>query len=258
MSDIFPWLRLRRDEARLAFMLLSRLPMGTLANAPALSKAMWAYPLVGLVIGALVGLVLHLCVLAGLPALAGAVLALAAGLIATGALHEDGLADSADALGASTRERRLEIMKDSRIGSFGVLALVLSCALRIVFIGELAGFSAGTAIVLLAAAGAASRAPLPLMMQLLPPARADGLGRHAAEGATLRLAIMALLLGWLPLLFLAGGSGLVALTLCALTAAAAGSFFRSRIGGVTGDVLGATQILCEIMLLMALVSTMAP
>jgi adenosylcobinamide-GDP ribazoletransferase len=171
---------------------------------------------------------------------AAGVLGLAA--LMTGGLHEDGLSDTADGLfGGWTKERRLEIMKDSRVGSYGVLALVLV---------TLARWSALTTVLAagglwgLIAVGALSRAPMGLVMSALPNARGGGLshatGRPSAAialaGAGVALVIAVLFAGW------------VALPMLALAALAVGLLARSaqrRIGGQTGDILGATQQLAE-------------
>ena len=125
------FLRRRVDEARLAFMLLTRLPMGQMAEAPPLAASVWAYSVVGAMVGALAGLVFSFAAWAGLPPVTAGLLAIGAGVLLTGAMHEDGLADLADGFGGGhTRERKLEIMRDSRIGSYGVVALVLALGLR--------------------------------------------------------------------------------------------------------------------------------
>jgi len=124
---------IRTGDIPAAIGLLSRLPVPVdtdLATRRG-ARAAWAYPLAGLVVGALAGLVAQVALWLGLPPSIAALLALAAMIAITGALHEDGLADSADGLwGGWDRARRLEIMKDSRIGTYGVLALGLTLLLR--------------------------------------------------------------------------------------------------------------------------------
>lgn len=241
----------RRDEVRLAFMLLSRLPMGRIAAAPPLAQSFWAYPLVGAVVGGVTGLVLWGGLALGLPSLAAGLVGLGAALVLTGAMHEDGLADTADGFGGGDSEaRKLEIMRDSRIGSYGVLALVIACGLRVALWAELA---AGLeAVLTLAALGALSRAILPPLMLCLPSARADGLGHAAAAGGGALQAMMgfALAAGF-ALPGLRGGVVLVAVVI--LSALAVGVLTRRQIGGITGDVLGAAQVFAEIAALLALV-----
>ncbi len=167
----------RLAEARLALALLTRLPVGRLPDpAPPLAASAWAWPLAGLAAAILPALVFWA---APLPPLMAALLALAAGVVATGGLHEDGLSDVADGFGGGpTRERKLEIMKDSRIGSYGALALALGLGLRAT--GLAAAPDACTGAAALLALGAASRAGLPAAMVLLAPARPGGLGAAAA------------------------------------------------------------------------------
>lgn len=225
-----------------AFALLSRLPLPNHKGTGAASA--WAWPLVGVALGAAGAAIASGALWLGVTPGVTAALVLALGAMLTGGLHEDGLSDTADGLfGGWTRERRLEIMKDSRVGSYGALALVLF---------TLARWSALTALLVqggywpaLIAAGAMSRAPMALMMALLPNARGEGLshatGRPSPATALLGLALAAalavVLTGWgaVPMVFAALG---VTLWL-AFTA-------LRRIGGQTGDILGATQQLAEV------------
>lgn len=244
----------RVAELRLAFQLLTRLPVGTSPGTPPpLAAAFWAFPLAGAVAGAVVGGVYWAAAALGLPALAAAVVGLAAGVLVTGALHEDGLADTADGLGGGRdRARKLEIMRDSRIGSYGVLALILAMGLRLGCVAALP--PGGATLALLAGIGALSRAVLPPLILALPPARADGLGRLAAEGApkgrpaalaggALALGAAGMLPGGLALV-LAAGAGAVAVGLLA----------RRQIGGITGDILGAAAVTAELAALCATVA----
>ena len=232
-----------RDDLIAAFGLLSRLPLPTSAVAPE-PRAAWAWPLVGAVTGALAALAASVALALSLPAGVAAGVALITGALLTGGLHEDGLADTADGLfGASTRERRLAIMKDSRIGSYGTLALLLVTLMR---------WSAVTALVMagqhwagLIAAGALSRAPMAVLIAALPNARGTGLShltgippRRAVAGALIIGAVVAFLCTGLTVLPMA----LAAAATTALIARAA----QRRIGGQTGDILGAAQQLAEV------------
>src|SRR5579859_4183958 len=138
------------------------------------ARASWALPLAGFLValaGAAVYAIAHRFGLAPEPA---AVLALVATILVTGAMHEDGLADTADGLGGGrTREQKLEIMRDSRIGTYGACALVLSILLRWSALQAIAEPSGVTAALLVA--HVAARAALPVFMWLVPPARPDGL-----------------------------------------------------------------------------------
>lgn len=234
----------RGDELRLAFLLLSRLPAGRIAGtAPEIAASAWAWPIVGAAVGAIAALVLWLAQGLGLPDGMAAVLALAAGVLVTGALHEDGLADLADGFGGGRDPAaRLAIMRDSRIGSYGVIALILAFGLRATGIVTLAGNAsvAGSVAVALIGLGAASRAVLPAALLLMPPARGDGLG-HAAAGHDPGPARVAALIGGLCLLPLGPGHALVVALAITVAAALTGALAMRKIGGQTGDVLGAVQ-----------------
>lgn len=216
-------------------MLLTRLPAGRIAGeAPALTQAVWAFPVVGALVGGLMWAGFALAAALGLPPLAGAFVALAVSALATGALHEDGLADTADGFGGGAhRARKLEIMRDSRIGSYGVLALILTLGLTASAMAE------ATALTAFVAIGSASRAAMLLPMALLRPARGDGLGHAATLVPDARFAValaLALALS-LPHLLPLAVMALAALTMAALS--------RAQIGGQTGDTLGATQKVAE-------------
>lgn len=249
-SDILP-LGLR--DIALALVLLTRLPLPRLPEAAFARQAQagWAFPLAGLAVAAPACLLAALAVAAGLPPAVAAGLLLAAQVMLTGGMHEDGLADSADGLwGGMTPERRLEIMKDSRIGSYGVLALILSAGLRWT---ALAGLIAAGAWGAVMAAAILSRAGLPALMAALPHARSNGLshavgrpGRGAAWGAIgLALALC------LPL---AGASALAAALWAGLAVAAMGALAKAKLDGQTGDILGAAQQLAEIAALLCLLA----
>ena len=227
----------------------TRLPAGLLSPTSAdFAAAQWAAPVAGLLVGLVGGGALLIASWIGLPPLVTALIAVAATMLVTGALHEDGLADTADGLGGgATPERKLEIMRDSRIGTYGVAALLFSVLLRIAALAALtpaAGFAA------LIAAHAAGRALMPYLLATSPPARADGLsaniGTVSERTALTALAIGAaslLLLGFLPALAAASMSGL---WLLAVRAAA-----QRQISGHTGDICGALEQGGEILVLLA-------
>lgn len=239
-----------RDVA-VAGAFLTRLPFrprGTVTMAD-LGPAARAFPLIGLLVGGLAGGALWVAGRFDLHPLACAVIGLAVGTWLTGALHEDGLADFADGIGAAERARRLEIMRDSRIGSFGVLALIFSVGLKAAL---LAGFlGPGLAAAALMAAAGVSRGAVVLIMARLAPARSDGLGHGASkpDGAAtltalaLSILIAFLLLDWQPAIWA------IVLALCAV--GMIGWLARRRLGGYTGDVLGAAQQAAEIAVLLA-------
>ena len=215
-----------------------------------LAGAVRAFPLVGAGVGLAGGIVYALAYWLGLPPVAAALCALTATALATGALHEDGLADAADGLGGGkTAEDRLRIMRDSHIGAFGVLALIFSVGLRAAALATLG--TPWLAAAALIASGAGSRALLGLVMRRLDPARTDGLaadaGRPSEEGALTSAAIG----GAFALLFLGLGTGIVAAAAAAVAVTAVGHCARRGIGGYTGDVLGAAQQAAEVAILLA-------
>jgi len=127
------WLRERADELKASLLFLTRLRYGSPAtqSGAALAPAVWAFPIAGVIVGSIGALVYRLAERMGLPNWPAAALALAATMAVTGCLHEDGLADTVDGFGGgSSRESKLDIMRDSRIGAYGVCALVLSILLR--------------------------------------------------------------------------------------------------------------------------------
>jgi adenosylcobinamide-GDP ribazoletransferase len=238
------------DPPLAALMLLTRLPVRVERpmDPAAFPRAFAWFPAVGALVGAAGGLALWAAGSA-LPPLAAALVAVAVQVRLTGGLHEDGLADLADGLGGGRdRARTLAIMRDSRIGTYGVRALVLGIGLRAALLAPLAGTVEAVAV--LAAAGALSRAPLGTMAATMPPARPDGLavaqGRPsaatAAAAAMLGLGLAAALVPQWPVM--AAGAALAA-------AAVAASALR-RLGGVTGDVHGGAQQAAEIAALLAL------
>jgi adenosylcobinamide-GDP ribazoletransferase len=158
-------------------------------------------------------------------------------------MHEDGLADLADGFGGGrTRERKLEIMRDSRIGSYGVIALVLALGFRATAIVALIG--GGGSVFTLAALAAGSRAVLPAAIALMPAARGDGLGRTAA-GIDPVPARAAAAIGFLCLMPLGIGTAVVTAAAIAFAALVVARLAMRQIGGQTGDVLGAMQHLAE-------------
>lgn len=230
-------------ELRMGFLILTRIPVGNLSGeVPTMGASAWGWPAVGLVIGGLSALVWWAGLAIGLPPLPAAALAILAGTLATGGLHEDGLADLADGFGGGQdKARRLEIMRDSRIGSYGALAIGFSLLLRVGALASLSGCDGALALIALAAA---SRAILPAALHLMPPARTDGLGRAAGEVGLRRL-LLALVLGGVALCLTGPGTLAVGVVMAAAPLAL-GLLAMRKIGGQTGDVLGAMQQVSEL------------
>jgi adenosylcobinamide-GDP ribazoletransferase len=233
---------------------LTRLSLRRGAAGPAtdLAHALRAFPLIGAATGLVGGAAYWAADAAGLPRLAASVLALGVLALITGALHEDGLADCADALGAGRdRTRALAIMRDSRIGSFGVLALLLVTGVKAASLAGLDGVHGFAALV---AAGAAARGLLALLAITLKPARADGLGASLAAVDD-RVGVQALLLAVaLPIVAAGLRPGLFAVACGALAVLVVRQQAQARIGGYTGDVFGAAEQLAETAMLLAFVA----
>jgi adenosylcobinamide-GDP ribazoletransferase len=238
------------DDFTIATAVLTRLPIGTATTEHGtIGAAGWAFPLVGAGVGALAALAFLFAELVGLGPAPAAMLAVAASLVVTGAFHEDGLADTADGFGGGgEREQKLAIMRDSRHGTYGVLAIVLSIGLRAAALGSIAGpIYAGLALL---AAHSFSRGILPTAMYALEPARADGLGAMAGR-PSLAVAVIAAAIGIVIALAVLGPTrGLAAVILAGGAVALAALLARRQVGGYTGDVLGAFQQIGEIVMLL--------
>lgn len=241
LSDTDP-ARLAMQDLVSAFGLLTRLPVPQGWPMRGAASA-WCWPIVGLAVALIAAAAGSFILTLGMPAGVAAAVTLATSAFVTGAMHEDGLADTTDGLfGGWTRERRLEIMKDSAIGSYGTLALLFTALARWSALTALMATGAHWAA--LVAAAAIGRAAMAVTMSALPNARDTGLsksaGRPDASLAAIACAIAALLA-----LMTTGAATLAILPLAALAALAVALLARARIGGQTGDILGATQFLAE-------------
>ncbi len=237
-------------DVRVALLFCTRLPIPKAAPVIGadIARAGWAFPVAGAIVGLIAAGVYWLAGLAGLPSLPAAGLTVAATLVVTGCLHEDGLADVADAFGGHTRERRLEIMRDSRVGTYGACALSMSLLLRAAALASIA--APAVVVPVLIAAHTAARAGMPLFMGLVPPARVDGLS--AGVGRPLPMSIAAAVLLGVIALFVALGpaAGFFAIVLLAAALAMLVWLCIRQFGGQTGDVLGAVEQLGEIAILL--------
>lgn len=233
-------------------MFLTRLPVPSdLRHVEGrLARSARFFPLVGVLVGILSGLVYYLGMMV-LPATLAAGLAILVSIIVTGALHEDGLADCADGLGGGmTRERRLEIMRDSRIGTYGSAALIISILLRWVALSSL---DASQGLIALVVAHAISRAMIPPVLVSASYARTRGLASSVAGGVSYAEAAVSTIL--------AVGVAMIAGPVAGLAAFAAAIFaggvmlfvLIKKLGGYTGDGLGAIQQSAEIAILIVLV-----
>ena len=236
---------------RMALAFLTRIPLTPSEPRafPASTIAMW-FPIAGLLIGGVVGGVYWLTVQL-VPATPAAAVAIGFGILITGAFHEDGLADTFDALGGGRdRQDVLRIFKDSRLGTFGVAALSISILLRVTLLGSLGG-SAG--LFTLVAAHGLARGIAAATMGFSPPVT-TGLGTSFMSDFTRRDAIAVGTIGLAIGILLLGLPGLIGFSLAAGTAALLVRWATRKVGGITGDVLGAVEQLGEISVLVAAVA----
>lgn len=237
-------------DLRLAIGFLTRLPVKTPSLLPdgAMARAMWAFPLVGAFIGSLSGAIFILAHKA-LPSWPAALLAIAAGIILSGALHEDGLADCADGFGGGfDKEAKLSIMRDSRIGAYGALALILSVSLRA---SALASFYNPVAALFIA--HCLSRTSLPVMMRLTSPATSTGIAASVGRPPWWST-ILALVIAVGITVFFYPFTAYRPLIAAAVTGTLLAFLAKRQIGGYTGDVLGATEQVVEISVLLSILA----
>jgi adenosylcobinamide-GDP ribazoletransferase len=217
---------------------LTRVPLPpSWSAAPDMASGAPAFPLVGALLGALVGATVDLLARVE-PAAAAAAIAVALELLLTGALHLDGLADSADSLGARDRGRALEIMRDHTLGTYGVGAIVLDLLLKTAALGTLAHRPLAAV-----AALSLSRAIVLPMAVALPYARGGeaGTGRVLSERLRWPSALLGMALAAALALAALGAEGAAMIGGALLVAAAIAALARRRLGGITGDTLGAAS-----------------
>jgi len=246
------WLRDIVSDLKAALQFSTRLPIsGGLADDRAdFAQTAWAIPIAGAIVGLIGALVYALAQASGLAPLPSAALSLVATMLTTGCLHEDGLADTADGFGGGgSRHDKLEIMRDSRVGTYGACALILSVLLRTSAIANIA--APALVAPALIAAHAASRATMPISMWLVPSARTDGLS--ATAGSVSRRSVGIASAAGIVALVLAFGltAGIVLTVLLLLLIGGMAWLCIKQIGGQTGDVLGALEQVGEIIILLA-------
>lgn len=236
--------RFRLSDITTAASLLTRIPVrDSWVDPSRLASSVWAFPIIGVLIGFLSGLLLESLIIIGISNGVSAAFAIGLSIFLTGGLHEDGIADCADGLGGGTsKERALEIMKDSRIGAYGAIILMLFLITRWSAVADLANSSPIQNLVII---GAVSRLPMVLAMVSMENARDNGLSHHVgkphatyAAMAFVFCAVLSMaLLSWL---------GLVVLLVVFASALPLLILSNRKIGGQTGDVLGGTQQCSEV------------
>ena len=236
------------DDITTSLALLTRLPVK--ASFDRTAEASWAYPLAGTILAVLAGLLACVALWLGIDPAMAAGIYVTSTVVLSGAMHEDGLADLADGFwGGWDPARRLAIMKDSAIGAYGVIALTLGLVARWVAVWAL--MDHGGWFWALIAVETLSRSAMPALMHVLPNARDSGLsqsqGRPSRETAALGVAIATVIA-----LVMVGLTAIGLLLLGAVAAFGMAKLAQAKIGGQTGDVLGATQQIVALVLLMVL------
>lgn len=233
--------------------LLTRLPTDWLARGRlpySMARSIWCWPLVGALLGEAAAIVYAGLLQLGIAHLPAAGWSIALLLLVCGGLHEDGLADMADGCGGgSDRARKLEIMRDSRVGSYGVMALGLALLVRVTALAAMPG---GDALLAMPVAGALARACMVAVLRRLPPARSDGLASSMAYLPVQAFVACLCLAGCTAALLLPAPRMAAACIVAAITATLMCRFARWQLGGQTGDVLGATAVVAECAVLTAL------
>ena len=241
-----------------ALMFLTRLPVGRFCSGDAtvLSISVRYFPLVGAVVGCLLAASLsvfhHI-----LPATIAVFLMLVLSVRLTGAFHEDGLADVADSAGAFSVDRKLEIMRDSRVGTYGALALILLVLGKFVLLTELLAVGINVCLVALISSHVLSRWGSVLLMATEPYARPEAANKVVAEGVTSMRLFETTLTAIVLLALLGIFSSMLVLALlpvAALTTVLCAKRFKHAFGGITGDCLGAANQIIEIVVLLSVVA----
>jgi adenosylcobinamide-GDP ribazoletransferase len=233
------------DEITVAFQFLTRIPMPSIAfEADSLSRATKFFPLVGLVIGS-GALVLRKLLELHLNRSLVALVVLIYLVVITGCLHEDGLADTADGFGGGqTKEQILAIFRDSRIGSYGATALVLSLLARYLLLaslplGHFAAYVISSQVLCRWSA-------LPLSYFLAPAREQDGQGARIAKLTSLASLIFGSVFGFAVVAIALRWSAAAPVLVAIITVLLSSWFYARKLGGVTGDCFGATSQLTEI------------
>ena len=228
------------------YLTIAPLPGRVDASAEALGRSAAWFPVVGLGIGVAVAAVEQVSARL-FPPLLAALLTVTAWKLLTGGLHLDGLADCLDGLAGRDPQHRLAIMRDSRIGAFGAIGLILFLFLEIVAVAEMAGSLRWRAVVV---APAVARAVPVLLARLFPPARSEGHGAGFQAGVSPAAVPVALAVALGAALACLGAMGAVALAAAALVAVGVARLLAGRLGGVSGDVLGAAVEVSELTVLL--------
>ena len=234
----------------LRFMTIFPVPSSDTATAPDwLSRCAKYFPAVGICVGLVSSVALLLAGAIWSPVIA-ALLAVAASLVITGALHEDGLADVGDGFGGGRdRAAKLSIMRDSRLGTYGVIVLLVGFSARL---SALASLPVASVVASLVVAHTLARAAIPVLAANMPFARDDGFGKSAGQPDVASAATAVVIAVVLALVCLPVKAALLAVVVTVAGAAAMAALAWRQIGGVTGDVFGAVEQVVETAVLVVL------
>jgi adenosylcobinamide-GDP ribazoletransferase len=247
--------RVKSLTLALRYLTIAPVPGGAHVEPTTLGRAAAWFPLIGLALGLAVA-VGEQVIDAVFPPLLDALLTVTLWKLLTGGLHLDGLADCLDGLGGRDAADRLRIMRDSRIGAFGAIGLILFLLLEVAAVAELSPEVRWRALIV---APALARSTPPLVAWIFPPATSVGQGAMFRVGLTRARVIVALVLGGAITLVGLGVAGLGVFVLVVAVSVGLGWFYRRQLGGVTGDVLGATVEIAELIVLLTVVAwTSAP
>ena len=234
----------------LRYLAIVPIPAGAHVAPTTLGRAAPWFPLIGLALGSIVAAGERVMGIV-FPSPLDALLAVTLWKLLTGGLHLDGLADCLDGLVGRDAGDRLRIMRDSRIGAFGAVGLILFLLLEVAAVSELAPAARWRALI---AAPALARAMPPLVAWVFPPATSLGQGAMFRSGLTRARVVMAVALGGVIAVAALGRAGLLGFVLVAVASLGLGRFYTRQLGGVTGDVLGATIETAELIALLTVVA----
>ena len=228
-----------------AFMFLSKVPIpweNFSEKPPDLTRSFWAFPLVGLILGSFSGIIALFFLISGFHSLISVIIGVCFGLILTGAIHEDGFAHSVDGFieGENTSEI-IEIMRDNKIGTYGALALILSLIIRVICLASLAYESSWLMFIGFATSGTIGKCMIVFLRSMSDPISDTGLSSltERTEGGVLWSALGISFFSMIILLPF--GIALSGFLLCLILTYGIRAIVERKIGGITGDILGATE-----------------
>lgn len=258
MSYPEPSARLLYLDILAAAMLLTRIPVEwPEGETPETSRSYWAFAIVGVGVAFPPALIGGIFLLAGMPALAAAMVTLAGIALLTGGLHQDGLADVADGLGGRDPEHRLKIMRDSAIGSFGTLSLITVTVISAASLATIAGDGVTAMIYAMISCAALSRSMMAVQRHFNAPPEGPGLASMTGKPSGMTT-MVSLLTGVIISISFSGLSATFFMTAVGLIITAGlGVMLKRLLGGVNGDGIGATQQLTEAAMLVILVMAAA-